>query len=90
TGFKIWGFEDVEISIKLWLFGYTCMIESSVKILHVFREAHPYALDHKSVDFNLLWMACKHFSIERIEKLETLIKFSDPNEIENLTLEKGI
>lgn len=90
TGFKIWGFEDVELSIKLWLFGYTCMIVPTIKIVHVFRESHPYTVDHKSVDFNLLWMAYKHFSDERIDKCKELIKFSNSNEIEQIALESNV
>lgn len=75
-GFKIWGYEDIEISIKLWLFGYTCMVEPKVTILHLFREAHPYSVSYKHIDYNMLRMAYSHFNEERIEKTKKLIKYS--------------
>ncbi|WP_162835162.1 glycosyltransferase family 2 protein [Tumebacillus flagellatus] len=65
-GFREWGYEDVEISIKLWLFGYSCCAQPDVKILHVFRKKFPYLVNADSVDYNLLRMACSHFSEERI------------------------
>ncbi|XEC93650.1 galactosyltransferase-related protein [Paenibacillus tarimensis] len=44
AGFKRWGYEDVEISLKMWLFGYICCAVPSVKILHLFRQSHPYPI----------------------------------------------
>ncbi|WP_373460010.1 galactosyltransferase-related protein [Paenibacillus sp. V4I7] len=26
-GFNVWGFEDIELSIKLWLHGYRCSVQ---------------------------------------------------------------
>lgn len=87
-GFQIWGYEDVEISIKMWLFGYTCYVQPKVKILHVFRKATPYKVTHDHVYFNMLRMAYSHFNEERIEKCKKLIG-SKAKEIELNVIKYG-
>jgi len=73
-GFMVWGREDEEISLKMWLFGYRLGVNPDVKIMHVFRERHPYPVTWENVDYNLLRMAYSHFSRERIAKVIDLIK----------------
>lgn len=73
-GFIVWGREDEEISLKMWLFGYRLGINPEAKIMHVFRERHPYPVTWEHVDHNLLRMAYSHFSRERIAKVLELIK----------------
>lgn len=74
TGFKTWGHEDVELSIKLWLFGFKCHVEPNVTILHLFRTSHPYKLAVSDVKYNLLRMAYSHFKMERIQKCHRIIR----------------
>ncbi|MBW3113778.1 MULTISPECIES: glycosyltransferase [Bacillaceae] len=90
TGFKTWGHEDVELSIKLWLFGYRCSCEPSVTILHLFRKSHPYKVDYDGVYYNLLRMAYLHFDQERIKKTKDLIIHRSPKKIESLVLKDGV
>ncbi|MFZ5647360.1 MAG: glycosyltransferase [Bacillota bacterium] len=73
-GFIVWGREDEEISLKMWLFGYRLGVNPGVKILHVFRERHPYTVTWEHVDYNLLRMAHSHFRSERIAKVIELIR----------------
>ncbi|WP_242524670.1 glycosyltransferase [Metabacillus sp. cB07] len=81
-GFQVWGREDEEISLKLWLFGYRCYIVPSVKVLHVFRQSSPpFKLSWNHVNYNLLRMAHLHFSKERIEKCRKLVKFSQEDKL---------
>lgn len=76
-GFQVWGREDEEISLKLWLFGYRCYIVPDVKVLHVFRQSSPpFKLSWNHVNYNLLRMAYLHFDEERIKKCKKIIKFS--------------
>jgi glycosyltransferase involved in cell wall biosynthesis len=76
-GFRVWGREDEEISLKLWLFGYQCYIVPDVTVLHVFRPtAPPFELKWEHVDYNLLRMAFLHFNYERIYKSTKQIKYS--------------
>lgn len=90
-GFKVWGREDEEISLKLWLFGYKCYVEPSVKVLHVFRpNAAPFKLTWNDIYYNLLRMAYSHFNKERIEKCKKLIKYSDPKKIEAEVLQSDV
>lgn len=90
SGFQVWGHEDVEISIKMWLFGYTCYVQPAVKILHVFRNSHPYQVNWEHIYFNMLRMAYSHFKEERIEKCRKLIKYCDPSQIEASVLANGV
>ncbi|RUL48672.1 glycosyltransferase [Lysinibacillus antri] len=89
--FKVWGREDEEFSIKLWLFGYRCIVLPSVKIQHYFRPSNPpFKITWDDVDWNFLRMAYSHFSEERIVKCKSLIKYSNPTEIEEKLLKGDI
>lgn len=86
-GFRVWGREDEEISLKLWLFGYQCCVLPDIKVYHVFRsETQPFPLTWDDINYNLLRMAYSHFNEERIEKCRKLIQYSNPSEIESLVL----
>ncbi|MBM7586936.1 glycosyltransferase involved in cell wall biosynthesis [Bacillus pakistanensis] len=90
TGFATWGHEDVEISLKLWLFGYRCHCEPSVKILHLFRTHHPYNVQYEGTYYNLMRMAYLHFDSDRIQKTKSLIIHNSPAVIENRVLNDGV
>lgn len=89
-GFRVWGYEDVEISLKIWLFGYRCLIQPKVKILHLFRQIFPYTVVCEDIHYNLLRMAYSHFSEERIERCKQVIKDQDGAHIEKLVLESNV
>jgi len=84
NNFILWGYEDAEISIKLWLFGYTCMIQPQTKVLHVFKDVSPYGVTPQHVHYNMLRMGYLHFSEDRLERLRQNLKSRDPNNIEAL------
>lgn len=71
--FKVWGHEDEEISLKLWLFNKSCAVNPQIKIEHLFRPRHPYEVKMYHIHFNLLIMAICHFNFERIEKVKAKI-----------------
>lgn len=87
---RVWGYEDVEFSIRLWLFGYTCYVQPAVKILHVFRSVHPYKVNWDDFYFNLLRIAYSHFSEDRINKCKALITHSNPDAIEEEVLKSNV
>jgi hypothetical protein len=90
-GFKTWGREDEEISLKLWLMGFTCAVEPACTVLHVFREKDlPYKLSWDDINYNLMRMAYSHFNELRIDKCKRLIQYSDPNEIIERVLKSGV
>lgn len=90
TGFITWGHEDMEISIKLWLFGYRCYVCPDVKILHLFRKKHPYKVRHEEVSYNFLRLAYLHFNEERIQKSKKLLKGKYRRIIEPRVLKHGV
>jgi GT2 family glycosyltransferase len=79
-GFIVWGHEDVEISLKMWLFGYKCYVQPQVKVLHVFRKSFPYKVSVTHADYNMMRMAYSHFSEERIEKCKKYIRVPEKTE----------
>ncbi|MBA4536424.1 glycosyltransferase [Bacillus aquiflavi] len=90
SGFKTWGHEDVELSIKLWLFGYRCTIQPNVKVFHLFRKSHPYHVSNDDIYYNLLRLAYSHFNQMRIQKCKKLIKQTNPLKIEKLVIQDGV
>lgn len=73
-GFRVWGYEDVELSLKLWLFGYQVYVNPFVKVLHLFRQRHPYLVTMREYNYNLLRMAFSHFNQKRITKVIQMIQ----------------
>jgi len=71
--FPAWGFEDIEISIRMWLFGYRIMINPAVEVEHVFRSKHPYPIKYSEVDYNMLWLAICHFNKQRLLKIVEIV-----------------
>ncbi|WP_417897198.1 glycosyltransferase [Bacillus haimaensis] len=90
TGFKTWGHEDVELSIKLWLFGYRCHVQTEVTIYHLFRRIHPYKVKPDDVYYNLLRLAFSHFNEVRIEKCKRIITQRKAKIIVPLVLQDGV
>lgn len=88
-GFQTWGHEDVELSIKLWLFGYRCHVLPSVKINHLFRRELPYKVNYEDVYYNLLRMAYSHFNAARIQKCMKFIISPKVREIQVKVLQDG-
>ncbi|MFZ5642942.1 MAG: glycosyltransferase [Bacillota bacterium] len=73
-GFKVWGHEDEEISIKMWLFGYSLFVDPGFMIMHLFRPRHPYKVTMDNVNYNFLRMACSHFGEKRLSSAFSLLK----------------
>jgi glycosyltransferase involved in cell wall biosynthesis len=90
TGFSTWGHEDVEISLKLWLFGYRCHCDPQVTALHLFRTIHPYNVNYEGIYYNLLRMAYLHFDNQRIKKAKTLVIHGSPAAIEKKVIKDGV
>jgi GT2 family glycosyltransferase len=73
-GFNSWGYEDTELSLKLWLFGYKVFVNPHVRVGHYFRKTPPYTVDSVEFVYNRLRMAASHFKESRISKLIDLVK----------------
>lgn len=68
-GFSSWGYEDTELSLKLWLFGYKIFVHPAIRIGHKFRKVQPYHVDISEFYYNKLRMAYSHFNENRKDKV---------------------
>src|SRR3984885_257355 len=72
SGMSIWGMEDLELCVRLWTFGYKCLLLPGVDVAHLDRqpETYPdYQCDWETGVHNVLRMAILHFGSERIERV---------------------
>lgn len=67
--FQVYGVEDQELSLKLWLFGYKIVIDSSVEVAHLFTTNTSYNVTHVDIIYNYLCLAYCHFSYENLTKM---------------------
>lgn len=68
-GFRTWGCEDTEFSLRLWLCGYESWVIPHVKILHLFRSGHPFPVNERDVFYNFLRMCALHLSPKRLQEV---------------------
>jgi len=73
-GMKLWGMEDSELSMRLWLLGYELQLVPSVEVAHLFRQSHPYSIEWTHVIHNMLRVAFCHFKSERIQRVVQTLK----------------
>lgn len=66
-GFRGWGAEDSELSLRLWLLGYECVLAPEVEVAHLFQDRFPYHVDMGTLLRNNLRMAITHFDEEMLE-----------------------
>jgi glycosyltransferase involved in cell wall biosynthesis len=69
-----WGWEDTELSMRLWLLGYDVRVAPEVTVAHLFRSKHPYAVSWTGVLHNLLRLALAHFNAARLTRAIEAIK----------------
>ncbi|MCL5781297.1 MAG: glycosyltransferase [Firmicutes bacterium] len=74
-GFRIYGYEDTEFSLKLWLFGYRVLVDPGVVIKHYFRSRHPYPITMEEYAYNAMRLAFSHFNPRRLGNVMNM--FSD-------------
>jgi hypothetical protein len=76
-GMVVYGHEDSEISLHAWSMGYRCLLVPEVEVAHLFREAHPYAVDRSAMLYNLLRLAVVHFGGERCRRVFATLRSQD-------------
>ncbi len=67
--FRGYGYDEEEISLKLWLFGYRLMTVPELVIRHRFRSSAPYRMHNEDMMHNRMYAAMCHFSDERTQRL---------------------
>lgn len=68
-GMTRWGSEDQELCLRVWLMGYSAVVQPRVTVHHLFRDSHPYQVEPAKVVYNRLRMALLHFSMERVARV---------------------
>lgn len=74
NGFRGYGCDDIEFSLKLWLMGFGAYINPEVTVCHVFRRARSYPISREDINYNLLRLAVLHFSQDRLGRVIALAK----------------
>ena len=81
AGMTGWGWEDQEISLRLWLLGYELRLVPEVTVAHLFRACAPYRIDWVPMLTNMLRLVLAHFSKGRVarvlEKYANHVGFSE-------------
>jgi glycosyltransferase involved in cell wall biosynthesis len=74
--FRSYGWDEEEISIKLWTFGFTLKATPHTCVKHFFRPAAPYPIHNEDVMHNFLYLAMCHYSDKRVEQIKTMLQAS--------------
>ncbi len=69
SGFKEWGHEDVELSIKAWLLGFDVWLLPNIEIGHLFRNEPPRSFSQYTLNKNALRLAFTYFSFNRVKRV---------------------
>jgi len=73
NNFLNWGYEDIEISLKAWLFGFKIKIFPDLVVEHFFRPRTPYKIEQTDYQYNYYRTAILHFNQSRLEKMKKII-----------------
>lgn len=73
-GFRVYGHEDAEFSLKLWLFGFGVYVNPQVTVRHYFRTTQPYPITMNQYAYNALRMAVSHFNSKRVAKMMNIYR----------------
>ena len=76
NGFRVYGYEDMEFTIKLWLFGFGAYITPEVTVRHLFQRTRSYPISKADVEYNLLRLAFLHLNQDRLSRVIELKKNS--------------
>lgn len=61
-----WGSEDEELCLRLWRYGYQCVILPNWEMSSLYRSQFPYKVEYGVVLYNKLRLAWQHFDQPRI------------------------
>jgi len=72
-GFNTWSYEDIELSVKTWLMGYSIKVCTDFFITHYFRENTTYNINMIDYYYNHLRTAILHYKDNRIDKVKKVL-----------------
>jgi GT2 family glycosyltransferase len=68
-GLHVWGSEDAELSLRLWLLGYECRVVPRAEVAHMFRTRFPYSVDNAMTVHNTLRLAATHLTERAVARV---------------------
>jgi glycosyltransferase involved in cell wall biosynthesis len=68
-GLKIWGGENIDISLRCWMFGGKVIVVKESIVGHMFKKKFNYPIKQKNITLNKLRVAYINFSPERFQKV---------------------
>ncbi len=69
SGLLVWGTGDAELSLRLWLLGYRCLMVPAIDVGHQFKKAHNFELKWDLLLHNMLRTATVHLNQERLTQV---------------------
>ncbi len=69
--FRGWGYEDQELSLRLWTTGHRIVIQPNVQVIHIERKKQ-YEIDSKARKRNLAYLAFLHMDQNHLEKVRLM------------------
>jgi GT2 family glycosyltransferase len=76
-GLVRWGYEDAELSLRLWTSGYECVVVPGAEVRHLFRSRFPYELEPWLLVHNRLRVGIVHFTEHRLARLVARLQGSE-------------
>lgn len=67
-GMLIYGMEDPDLDLRVWTYGYQCVVVRAVEAAHLFRMDHSFQ-SWEGMVHNMLRLGTVHFSQERLDRL---------------------
>jgi cellulose synthase/poly-beta-1,6-N-acetylglucosamine synthase-like glycosyltransferase len=68
-GLRRWGCEFIDLTLKVYAAGGRCCYEPAVLVGHLFRDAFPYSMNHRDLNYNKLRTGYVHFPDESFRQL---------------------
>jgi GT2 family glycosyltransferase len=69
NGLALWGSDDGELCLRLWLMGHSCWLVPTLEVSHLFRAVHPYRVEWEVILHNILRVGVVHFGRERLGRM---------------------
>lgn len=68
SGMRVYGMEDPDLNLRLWTYGYECLVVPGVEAAHLFRPEHDFQ-HWTDMLHNMLRLGIVHFSRPRLGQL---------------------
>lgn len=76
------GYDDLDLCLRLWTYGYNVYLDPAVRVLHFFRRQKPYPVAGRDVIYNFLRVCFRHYNGSRLATaIRTVQNSADLGEI---------